>query len=362
MKPVWPVRLLSLLGIAACGGQSIPPPPAAAGDAAAAPVTADAALAGPEAAAFTDVVVTFHLNVQDFSYPAESIAIVTRALDLHERLGIPVDVYLTTWMVDLYQTQAPALLSRLFNSPVVNVCYHTRPPVPYRANFMDWLGLAGMTEEARRATIRSYETHGLDLKMGTSTTAEGGYGKLARLYGRPPPVVGDEADNAVLQASVDAVFKELGASFAISHGKNAMLGETRNGLYIAAEQRDVKLFTTDGSLDGDLCVEKTTAAEIFECERAACLATAGLRPPCVMGIKMHDNDFFAEDSAWLTVYGQKGRPPWNTNLKSALLTEAAQAAMWKRYEDTVTYAAGQKGRTTAVGIRELAARLGVTLR
>ncbi len=44
------------------------------------------------------------------------------------------------------------------------------------------------------------------------------------------------------------------------------------------------------------------------------------RPPFVAGIKMHDNDFFAEDSAWTTVYLAKGArqgPPWNTALKSA---------------------------------------------
>jgi len=362
MKPVSCIGLGSVLGILGCGNASAPAP---GGADTGAPPMADAATgmaSGDAATALTDVVVVFHLNVQDFSYPAESIAVITRALDLHERLGIPVDVYLTTWMVDLYQAQAPALLSRLFASPLVNVCYHTRPPVPYRANFLDWLGLAGMTEEARHATIKHYETHGLDLKTGASTAAEGGYGKLARLYGRPPPVVGDEAENAVLQASVDAVFKELGATFAVSHGKNATFGDMRNGLYIAAEQRDVKLFTTSGSLDGDVCVEKATAAEIFECERAACVASAGARLPCVMGIKMHDNDFFAEDSAWLTVYGKKGRPDWNPTLKSPLLSDAAQAAMWKRYEDTVTYAAGQKGRTNSVGIRGLAAMIGVTLR
>jgi hypothetical protein len=349
-----------LLVLACQSASSVPRPrPDAAG------IVFDDAAPAPSpdsAAAFTDVVVTFHLNVQDFSYPAESIAVVTKALDLHERLGIPVDIYLATWMVDLYEAHAPALLARLFASPLVNVCYHTRPPVPYRANFPDWLGLEGMSEEARRTAIRAYETHGLDLSTGASTAAEGGYGKLARLYGRPAPVVGDEANSAVLQASVDGVFKELGASFVIAHGRAASLGEMRNGLYLKPEARDVKLFTTDASLDGDLCVTKATAGEIFDCERAACLATPGVRPPCVVGIKMHDDDFFAEDSAWLTVYGKKDRPDWNPNLKSPLLDEAARAAMWKRYEDTVTYAASQKGRTMAVGIRQLAAGLGVSLR
>ncbi len=46
----------------------------------------------------------------------------------------------------------------------------------------------------------------------------------------------------------------------------------------------------------------------------------GGRAPFVAGIKMHDNDFLAEDSAWTTVYLAKGArqgPPWNTALKSA---------------------------------------------
>jgi hypothetical protein len=35
--------------------------------------------------------------------------------------------------------------------------------------------------------------------------------------------------------------------------------------------------------------------------------------------------------------------------------------MWKRYVDTVAYAATQRDRTRAVGIRQLAAPLGLTL-
>src|SRR5688572_479697 len=72
----------------------------------------------------------FVLNTQDFAYPQYSAAVLTRALDLHESLGVPFDVYLTTWMVDLLQG-APELARRLVGSPMVSLGYHTRAPLPY---------------------------------------------------------------------------------------------------------------------------------------------------------------------------------------------------------------------------------------
>ncbi len=100
--------------------------------------------------------VIFSINVQDFSYPDKSIATVYRILDLHERYGVPVDVYLTTTMTDLFEHQAPDLLQRLRASSRAAVSYHVRPPKPYYTGF-DWAGLGAQNAQeqylcARRIT------------------------------------------------------------------------------------------------------------------------------------------------------------------------------------------------------------------
>ena len=58
-------------------------------------------------------------------------------------LGVPLDISLTTWMVDLLQ-QSPDLARRLVTSPMVCLNYHTRPPQPYHVNY-DWAGLSALT-------------------------------------------------------------------------------------------------------------------------------------------------------------------------------------------------------------------------
>src|SRR5919204_140807 len=40
----------------------------------------------------------FPINVQDFSHPAESAAVLDKIITLHERSGAPVDIYLTDVM------------------------------------------------------------------------------------------------------------------------------------------------------------------------------------------------------------------------------------------------------------------------
>jgi len=290
-----------------------------------------------------DTYALFSLNVQDFSYPDLSFGLVERALELHESLGVPCDVYLTTTQADLFASQAPALLERLRVSPLATVCYHTRPPKPYHTDY-DWLGLAGWSSADQYALIYGYETHGLDLVSGAPTAAAGGYAHLADLLGYRPPAVGILAD-AELQAVTDTVFRDLGATFGVVHGRVANLGEKRNGLYVRPEHVDLRLFEHLGRDVGTLLAEAIAEAR----------AARGARPPYVVGIKMHDNDFFAEDSAWLTVYlnGGTRRPPWDPTRKSPLLGASEQADIWTLYESMVRLVAAARGQITAVGCRGL---------
>jgi len=294
----------------------------------------------------------FALNTQDFAYPQQSADLVWRVIDLHESLDVPIDVSLTTTMVDLYESQYTDLMRRLSTSRVVCLGYHGRPPLPYHSD-PDWLGMSRMSSDQQRSTIYNYETHGLDLTTGQPTLAAGGYAKLVSLAGYAPPSVGILVEGATLQASADAVLAQLGAQFGVVHGRAANLGDKRNQLYVRPEHYDLKLFQQTGR----------SATTVLDEAIAAAPATDGGRAPFVVGVKMHDNDFFAEDSAWTTVYlarGARQGPPWNTALKSALLSTAAQQQMWDLYESTVRYAASIRSRVPIANSRDWQRALGIS--
>jgi hypothetical protein len=286
----------------------------------------------------------FALNTQDFAYPQESADLVWRVVDLHEAHAVPIDISLTTTMVDLYEAQFPDLLRRLCLSPVVCLGYHGRPPMPYHTDY-DWLGISGMSSGQQRATIFNYETHGLDLVTGQPALASGGYAKLASVAGYAPPSVGNLAEGATLQASSDAVLGELGARFGVVHGRAANLGDRRNNLYVRPEHYDLKLFQQAGRAARDVVEEAVAAAPLAD----------GGRAPFVTAIKMHDNDFFAEDSAWVAVYlarGARQGPPWDPSLESPMLSTAAREQMWHLYETTVQYAASIRDRVPIANSRD----------
>lgn len=294
------------------------------------------------AVAPTDQYAIFSINVQDFSYPERSIATVKRILDIHERARIPVDFYLTTTMTDLFEQMDPALLQRLKSSAMASVSYHVRPPKPYYTNY-DWAGLGAKTAAEQYAAIMNYETHGLDLTTGLPTAANGGYRKLTEVLGYAPWAGSAQSDDSVGQQAA-LVFKNLGGRFRVRHGRVANLGDKQDGVYLRPEHYDLLLFQTVGQ-DAGVVVENAVAGS-----RTAAGGTA----PYFAGIKMHDNDFFAEDSAWVTVYvNGPRRPPFATSRKSALLSDEAQAAMWTHYEATVAYVAAQAARIRAVGLPQV---------
>ncbi|NDD65392.1 MAG: hypothetical protein EBZ36_15670, partial [Acidobacteria bacterium] len=281
----------------------------------------------------------FSINVQDFSYPEKSVATVNRILDIHEKHGIPVDIYLTTTMIDLFEQLSPALLQRLKTSPVVSVSYHVRPPKPYYTKF-DWAGLGSKSTTEQYDTIMNYETHGLDLTTGLPTAASGGYQKLKDLLGYAPWAASAQADGGLAQQAA-LVFKDLGGRFRVIHGRASNLGDKQDGTYVRPEHHDLLLFQTVGQ-----DVRTVVEDGISQARQAS-----GARAPYFVGIKMHDNDFFAVDSAWVTVYvNSSRRPPFDTSRKSALLSDAEQQAIWQHYESTVAYVASQSSRFTAVGL------------
>lgn len=321
---VWRIAVLGLglaLGACAAGAVSANPP---------APVSPSHGL-------------TFSLNVQDFAYPEQSIALLHQLIDLHEAHEVPVDVFLTDWMVEIYERQAPELLERLKASRVVAVSYHTRAPKPYRVGF-DWLGLARQSPAQQYQQIWNYETHDLDLTTGQPLATAGGYARLKELLGYAPYMVGAAADAAV-EASVLKVFADMGAQMAVVHGNAVNVGERKLGLWLKPEHYDLRLFEHLGRNPQQVLQEALQQAS----------AAPRAKAPYLVGVKMHDNDFLAERSAWLTVYGQDKRPPWDPSQKAALLSPSQQEAMWQLYAQTVAYAASLRSQLRLLNAPQLLA-------
>ncbi len=314
-----------------------PVPPTIAPTATFAPPTATLAPEQPpEASTFT----LFSINIQDFSYPAESAAVLDKIITLHETYGVPVDIYLTDVMAQIYAEPYPALLERLKTSPVVAVSYHARPPRPY-VNQYDWVGLRNMSAEQLYETVLRYETHAVDPVSGQTTDAPGGYQYVASLMGYPPYAGSALTADPTINETVMRVFRELGAQVTVKHGKAMNLGDTKNGLTVRPEHADYKLFEQVGE----------DAGAAFENAVAQARNSTGGEPPYFVGVKMHDNNFFATQSAWLTVYLDGGkRPDWDTSRRASLLSQDEQDAVWALYEQTVIYVAAQAGRIVPVNL------------
>ncbi len=282
----------------------------------------------------------FSINVQDFSYPAESAAVLEKIITLHEKYKVPVDIYLTDQIAMIYSEQYPALLERLKTSPVVAISYHYRAPRPY-ANSYDWLGLEQMNAEQQYQTVMQYEMHAVDPVTGQITDAAGGYQYVAELIGYPPYAGSAITSSGAIDDAVIKVYTELGAQMTVVHGRANNLGDIKKGLYVRPEHCDYMLFQHVGE----------DAAQSYEAAFAQARAAEGAVAPYFVGVKMHDNDFFAAKSAWLTVYVDGGkRAPWNPELKAALLSPTEQDAMWTMYEQTVIYVSSQTGRVTPINL------------
>lgn len=306
--------------------------------------TVGADLAGASAAG---VFLTFSINVQDFAYPELSAAAVTRIVDLHEQYQLPVDIYLSDTMLDLYQSGYPALMTRLTASPFVRLNYHIRPPKPYYTNY-DWAGLSQLAATDQQARIKQYESVVVDLTTGQPTTKAGGYQQLMSLpNARPGITAAFQADDLLVDAATLA-FRELGATWTLAHSAGTLnLGDKARSLFIRPEHYDLMLFQ----------LTDQPASTVIEAAITSAQEASSARWPLFIGAKMHDNDFFAQKSAWNVVYVDGGkRPPWNPALKSALKTSTEQAAQWTIYEGALAHAVAQRTRlgvANSAGIAQL---------
>lgn len=291
--------------------------------------------------------ISFTLNVQEFLFVEEGIETVNKVIDLHEQYNVPIDIYVTNAIVQIYEENAPELLERLKTSSVVAVSYHVRPPLPYYTKY-DFLGLDEMSEEELYETIVNYEEHALDLNTGLALEEQGGYEYLKELIGYAPLCVGTQAGTGVVAETVSRVFKEKGAMFTVVHGQSftpydsgeclsirqdsfMKLGEKRYDIYIRPENVDLRLFQ---------CLDKE-AGEVIE-EGFSYVDSDVV----FLNVKMHDNDFYSEKSAWTTAYLGGPRKAFNAGDfnyldykdETLLLDTEAREEMWNIYEEAVIYA------------------------
>lgn len=269
-------------------------------------------------------IATFTLNIQDFSYPELSAALLTRLVAAHEERHIPVEVFLTTTMIDIFSEDYPDLWQQLTTSPVVDLSYHFRPPVPYHNVSSETIDWSSLSAEEAYELVYAYETHGLDLETGEPTDELGSFAKLASLLGHSPTCVGAAATAPAAKA-VHQVFADLGVRCIVENATYTDLGEYLESFWIRPQHVDVKLFEQLSTPSQQILDEaKETASQI-----------EGAVAPYFLNVKMHDNDFFATDSAWTTVYlapgARRDGPPYDTSLASDLLSEAEQQNVYDAY-------------------------------
>jgi hypothetical protein len=290
--------------------------------------------------------VGFSLNWQDFSYPEHSASELHTLLNAHEAAGVPVDVFFTTWQTDVIETQAPELIGRLQSSSRVTMGYHVRAPKPYASIYGDTNWFTTLMGRAITSTdIQNYEEHGLDLNTGLPTGNAGGYLKLTNLMGYAPRIVGANA-NASTGSLVHSYFAGAGAAMVVEHRDTAInLGETRSGMYLRPESYDWILIEF---LRGDAGATSTLNDALSLAHNAT-----DVTAPYFVGIKLHDNDLFANQSAWTYIYTPANRPrPYNSTAKAGLLAESEMSRRRTFYLNLVAEAAARQSELNVVSVRD----------
>jgi hypothetical protein len=231
-------------------------------------------------------------------------------------------------------------LERLKTSSVAIVSYHVRPPTPFYKG-SDTIGLSEMSGDELYETILPYMEHAVDGQTGLTTQEAGGYQLLKDVMGYAPPIVGMVSEPPFEQTLVD-IYQQKGATFVIVHDAQTNLGDTKRGMFVRPEHMEVKLFERLQESPESYLAQ---AFEAYEAEG-----------PVFLTVKMHDNDFFATDSAWVSIYVKDRRPPFDLSLgetNRSRLSEKEQEAVWSAYETAVSYAAEHRDEYGLINATDL---------
>ena len=291
-----------------------------------------------EADAWTgdEMQVMFTINTHDWVFVEDSVATLNRVIDIHERYDVPVDIYLTDPMVQVYQSDYPELITRMRDSDLVAVSYHVRPPAPYYPNF-DHAGLGDLSDADLYDAVMEYETHSLDLEWGVPGDSQGGYAYLAELMGYEPPAVGTNSGGP-MTSTIFRVFRDLGATFQVAHGRHYDLGDRSNGSLLRPEQVEIKLYEyRRGEVASDV-LEDRIAEE--------CDAPSVCNDTIYVNIKFHENNWYTQDTAWWPVFyedrtkSSRLDPPFDLDASEGVIRYKPEQQinnLWEIYEDAVVY-------------------------
>lgn len=275
----------------------------------------------------------FILNVHDWLLGDDSIETVNKVIDIHEQYEIPVNIYLTDPMVQLYVAEAPDLIERLKTSPYVTVSYHSRPSTPYYSDF-DIVGLHELSDEEIYDKIMEYETHAIDLATGLPTDEPGGYVYLTELMGYPPLTAAVFSEYKNVETQALKVYKDLGATFTLVHGKVSELGDKKGGLYLRPEEIELKLYESKAL--------SSKAKDVIEDAMTA--YTGSTDKGIFMNIKFHEDNFYLNGTPWIynfytgAQYSEPKETPFDIEtVKVKEKTDVEQEHIWELYEDGVAY-------------------------
>ncbi len=305
----------------------------------------------PQATDEANIYVTFVQNVHDWVFPEESLATLNRLIDLHEQYQIPVELYLDDQVVQKYLELEPTIFHRFKSSEYVTISYHIRPPHPVYEGF-DTIKLAQMSQEEQYETLLAYETHALDLVTGGYTDEAGGYAYLTELIGYPPRVVAHTTSRQ-FGVALSRVYEELGALFAVVHGRETTLDDTVQGLHARPEQMEIKLYEETYALGFD--AEKRFDEWTADCDEES---------DYFINLKYHEDNYYTKGTPFEAVYweeqigpgkGEPTSPPYDVlaGLNTRFRTDAEQAEEWEIYEETVAYVAQHPDELTAITSKDL---------
>ncbi|MBL9142240.1 MAG: hypothetical protein JNM99_01045 [Verrucomicrobiaceae bacterium] len=251
--------------------------------------------------------ISFSLNWQEFCYTGQSNNELRTLLNHHESQRVPVDVFLTTWQTDILESQAPELLGRLLSSRWVNVAYHIRAPKPYAYDSTKTIVWRSYTS----ADVATYESSQLDMVTGQPVSGvSGGFAKLTSLYGSTPRLVGPNASDSNARSTVLPYFYTAGVRLIVQHDSNnavnfgTMWNSGTQSMNVRPESYDWRLIETFDTSKATQPISNTLDDAITNAHNAS-----GAQSPYFVGVKLHDNDLIATESAWNKIYMLGKRTP-----------------------------------------------------
>ncbi|MBB5032102.1 hypothetical protein [Prosthecobacter vanneervenii] len=305
--------------------------------------------------------ISFSLNWQDFCYTAQSCTELRTLLNHHEALQVPVDVFLTTWQTDILEAQAPELLGRLLSSRWVNTAYHIRAPKPYAYDSTQTVVWRSYTS----SDVTSYESSQLNMVTGQPNTGvSGGFAKLTSLYGSTPRFVGPNSSDANSKNTVYPYFYNSGVRMIVQHDSNSAVNFGATASVTGGGTLNVRPESFDWRLIETFDPSKVTqpVASSLDDSLTNAHAASGAISPYFVGVKLHDNDLFASESAWVSIYSNSRRTPnwdpYNTSLWASQLTSTESNRRRSFYAGIVNSAAARRTTLNLMDGRDILSMIG----